>query len=109
MSILKNIIIRAKFRFGQFWYAMTYLIEQIRAFTDRGLTEDRIKKALKFFSSVLSILVAYEKICPSCWSSKYKAILVAVQVLVSVLSGAKPNGEDLQRAFASVDRAIDEW
>lgn len=111
MKLWDSLVIRFHLLFGNFFPAVTLLLDLIKAFSapTRCVASENVKKMLAFFSDVLGFLQKLTKLCPAAWAANFLDILNAVQALVDVLASSKASGMDRAEKLADLDAAIRAW
>lgn len=111
MKLWDSLVIRFYILSGNFFPAITLMLDLIKAFIapTRCVASENVKNTIAFFSDVLGFLQKLTKLCPAAWSADFRAILNAVKELIDVLASSKASGLDRAEKLADLDAAIQAW
>lgn len=109
MNLWNKIVLGTKFLFGGFESATDYLLGRLNKYLAKEGVSGKIQKALAFVETILKYLKKYEKYCPAIWTNDYLKLLDILQKFVGVLDDGKVTADEIEKAVAVVNDAIDEW
>ena len=109
MNVWNKIVLAAKFLFGGFESATDYVLKLLNEFLGSGNVAGRVQKVREFVTTALSYLKKYEKYCPAIWADDYLKLMGVIQTLVDMFEDGQVSAEEIQKAIAAVQAAIEEW
>ena len=109
MSLWNKMVMGTKWLFFGFESATDYALKLLNLYLCTNNVAANIQKARKYVETILGYLRKYYKFCPCGWITHYDKLLVAVQTLSDAFADNKITPEEIAKAKADIQSAIEEW
>lgn len=96
------------FLFG-FESATDYALKRINAYLCTENIAANVQKACAYVNAILGYMVKYRRFCPVGWVTHYEKLIVAIQTLSDAFADSQITKEEIGKATADIQAAIEEW
>lgn len=109
MTLWNKIVVGTKLLFSGFESATDYALKLLNVYFSTADVSANIQKTRTTVETVLGYLRKYHRFCPVGWVTHYDKLIVAIQTVSDAFADNKLKQEEIAKAKADIQAAIEEW